>query len=264
MFARSRQTCLRVCIPLLFGVLLSACQTPEQRQQLDQLNSSIEAIEARVVTTQTMLEANLSSQQAKAEEEKPDELAPLHAQLSELNNTLPAQVTEAVRNLVQQVCQPTLPEPQSCLTEEVETLNDRLVVGEVETVRVEPPGFEIEARIDTGAESSSLHAENVTEFERDGEAWVKFDVVSEEVSVTLERPVQKYVRVIQQSDKEGTRRPVVLLRLLVGTIKDSFEFTLADRSHLAHHMILGRNFLTDLAVVDVGRQNIQPLPPEDD
>ena len=72
--------------------------------------------------------------------------------------------------------------------------------------------------------------------------------------------MRRHVRVFQQSDKAGTRRPVVDMRILIGNISDTFEFTLADRSHLEHNMILGRNFLTDLAVVDVGQKYVQRLP----
>lgn len=164
----------------------------------------------------------------------------------------------ALKNDLQSCLPQTVSEPK-CATQTVEMNADRLVVGELERVRIEPPGIVTVARIDTGAQSSSLHAENVTEFERDGDDWVRFDILDEDQNVTIERPVEKYVRVIQQSDKEGTRRAVVRLRLLIGNVSDSFEFTLADRSHLENVMILGRNFLTDIAVVDVGRQFVQPL-----
>jgi len=57
---------------------------------------------------------------------------------------------------------------------------------------------------------------------------------------------------------------VVELRLYLGNVKDTFEFTLADRSHLEQGMILGRNFLTDIALVDVSRKFVQPRykPPQ--
>ncbi|MEQ8689482.1 MAG: RimK/LysX family protein, partial [Pseudomonadales bacterium] len=103
-------------------------------------------------------------------------------------------------------------------------------------------------------------AENVTPFERDGEDWVRFDLIDKDTNVSIELPVERYVRVIQQSDKEGTRRPVVRMRIMLGNVKDSFDFTLADRSHLEQNMILGRNFLTDIAIVDVGRQYVQKPP----
>jgi hypothetical protein len=132
-----------------------------------------------------------------------------------------------------------------------------MVVGEMERVWLEPPGTTLIARVDTGAHSSSLHAENLVEFERDGEDWVRFDLILDDEIKTLERRVERYVRVYQQADPEGTRRPVVTMRLRIGDVHDSFEFTLADRSHLDFQLLLGRNFLTDMALVDVGKQFVQ-------
>ena len=74
----------------------------------------------------------------------------------------------------------------------------------------------------------------------------------------VEKAVKKFVRVYQQADKKGSRRAVVEMRITLGNIRDTFEFTLADRSHLEHNLILGRNFLKDIAVVDVSQQYVQP------
>ena len=81
---------------------------------------------------------------------------------------------------------------------------------------------------------------------------------SEEATAEFEAPIVRKVRVVQQADPDGTRRPVVAIRVRVGEIDETVEFTLADRSHLENPLILGRNFLQDLAVVDVGRQFVQP------
>ena len=137
--------------------------------------------------------------------------------------------------------------------------NDKLLVGELEAIWIDPPGINVVARMDTGATSSSLHAENLVTFERDGEDWVRFDMRAESGDpVSVEQPIIRHVRVIQQADPRGSRRPVVAMRVHLGDIQDTYEFTLADRSHLENPMILGRNFLTDVALVDVGRQFIQP------
>ena len=135
--------------------------------------------------------------------------------------------------------------------------DDKMVVGELETLWVDPPGVHITARIDTGASSSSLHAANLVEFERDGDEWVRFDWQLKERNLTIERPIERWVKVVQQADPGGTRRPVVSLRLRIGDLADTFEFSLADRAHLEYQAILGRNFLTDVALVDVGRQFVQ-------
>jgi len=143
--------------------------------------------------------------------------------------------------------------------------NDKVLLGELEYVYIDPPGVTVVARIDTGATSSSMHAENLVPFERDGEDWVRFDMmVNEKDSVSVERKIIRHVRVVQQADPSGSRRPVVAMRVRLGDIQDTFEFTLADRSHLENELILGRSFLADVTLVDVGQQFIQPRysPPE--
>ena len=136
--------------------------------------------------------------------------------------------------------------------------DDKMVVGELERVWIDPPGVALVARVDTGAQSNSLHAENLVEFERDGERWVRFEVeVGADAPVTVERRVERYVRVVQASDAEGSRRPVVNIQLRIADVQDSFEFTLADRGHLEFELLLGRNFLTDIAIVDVAQQFVQ-------
>ena len=143
-------------------------------------------------------------------------------------------------------------------TRAIEMQGEKAVLGELERVWLAPPDVAMVARIDTGATSSSLHATDLVEFERDGEDWVRFELHSEEATAEFEAPIVRKVRVVQQADPDGTRRPVVAIRVRVGEIDETVEFTLADRSHLENPLILGRNFLQDLAVVDVGRQFVQP------
>ena len=136
----------------------------------------------------------------------------------------------------------------------------KMTVGSVETILITPPGISVPARVDTGADSNSLTATALVYFERDGDDWVRFDVEVESGAHTIERRVLRHVRVLQQSDVEGTRRPVVVLRVQIGDLFGSFEFNLSDRTHLRHPVILGRDFLMDTMLVDVSRQFVQPLP----
>ena len=141
-----------------------------------------------------------------------------------------------------------------------EATHGKSVVGEKERILLDPPGKLFVARMDTGATSSSLHAQNIVQFERDGANWVRFELQAEEGIEKVEAPIVRYARVVQQADPQGSRRPVVSLRIQLGEIDESVEFTLADRSHLETEVLLGRGFLTDLAIVDVSRKFIQPLP----
>ncbi len=239
-------TKLRLVFVSTLLVFMGGCQGLAQQESLvgleQELNDLNSQITAQVDTQQALLDNVVLDNQTRHDV--------LVDNLKQLEKTM------------RQVCRPA-PVLATTACDDSQTVvmhQDRMVVGQVENVLVQPPGFVVEAKIDTGAQSSSIHAEQMTEFERDGKDWVRFHVIAENLDETLELPVEKYVRVIQQSDKEGTRRPVVRLRVVIGSIRESFEFTLADRSHLDQPMILGKNFLTDLAVVDVGQEFVQPLP----
>ena len=138
---------------------------------------------------------------------------------------------------------------------------DKLMVGSIEKVRLTPPGRIFHARIDTGATTSSLDARNIEAFERDGRAWVRFEVADEEGGIlhTVEKAVERHVRVLHSSSDTRNRRPVVRLQFQLGRVKMIEEFTLVDRAHLDYQVLIGRNILRDLMVVDVAQKFIVPL-----
>ena len=130
------------------------------------------------------------------------------------------------------------------------------IIGEVEKVEVNPPGIQYDARIDTGAESSSIHAENIQLVERDGKKYILFSLVQPDTNtlVELERKLQRTV-LIKQKYGETERRFVVQLWLTLGDIKERVDVTLSDRSDFTYRLLVGRNLLTDTAIVDVSRQH---------
>ena len=60
--------------------------------------------------------------------------------------------------------------------------NTSLIIGGVESVYIPPFEIPFQARIDTGAATSSIDAQNITPFERDGEKWISFDIVNKKTS----------------------------------------------------------------------------------
>jgi hypothetical protein len=138
----------------------------------------------------------------------------------------------------------------------------REIVGWKEDVRIPALGITLAAKNDTGAESASLHAENVKAFEKDGDEWVRFDVVVaedadeeaefEQKTVRYEAPVAGTVLIKQKDDEEPERRYMVDLVLCMGDIHRKVEVNLADRSGFSTRLLLGREFLRNAAMVDAG------------
>lgn len=139
-------------------------------------------------------------------------------------------------------------------------LGGKQVIGAIEHVLLTPPGKLLEARIDTGAESSSLDARDIQEFERDGARWVRFSIYDREREefLEIERRIARYVRILQSSSSAPERRPVVRMQLMLGESNQNAEFTLSDRSHLNFPILIGRNVLQDIMLVDVSRRDIAP------
>ena len=131
-------------------------------------------------------------------------------------------------------------------------------IGSVESVRLLPPDHLFEARIDTGANTSSLDARDIETFERDGDDYVRFTIAAEHFAdgeaVELERPVARFVEIIQASSEENERRPIVELQYRIGPIERVAEFTLSDRERLTFPALIGRKILRDLFTVDVSEQ----------
>ena len=136
-------------------------------------------------------------------------------------------------------------------------LLNKLVVGTNEPVALIDLGLVLDARIDTGATTSSLDARAIELFERDGEEWVRFKVEHPETGklIPLERHRVRGVRIVQSSTEEAERRPVVQLQITLGPHTQLAEFTLTSRRHLESPLLIGRNILRDVMLVDVAQSN---------
>jgi len=124
------------------------------------------------------------------------------------------------------------------------------VIGWVEKVRIYPGNLLVEARIDTGADTSSLHCDCITSFDRNGEKWVSFVVETSDGKPNLME--QKVVRMakIKRHFGEVQERMVVKLGVCLGSTYKEAEVTVVDRSGLTYPMLIGRDFLQGHFVVD--------------
>jgi len=130
------------------------------------------------------------------------------------------------------------------------------IIGEIEKVHVSPGDIWYNARIDTGASLSSIHAENIRLIERDGEKRVTFSLrhPTTKSLIQLERKYQRKVFIKQKLGKPE-KRYVVKLWLSLGDTKELVDVTLIDRSAFNYPLLVGRNLLIDIAIVDVSRKH---------
>ncbi len=214
--------------------ILSACNTRES--QLVEREAKVSARESELVSLlselveqKKMLEKNDSENLPEAIQDSAEKTCSCDSNLDEETVKKPSDMTET-----------------------------KTLLGGIENVFLDPPGMEFSARIDTGAQTSSLNALDIVEFERDGKPFVKFNLIHPLTGDKLEltRRLRRHVRIKGRGGRESHRRPVVKIRVVLADIDEQINFTLEDRSRFKHQILIGRNLLQDLAIVDVSRRNV--------
>ncbi|MGA6097157.1 ATP-dependent zinc protease [Stutzerimonas marianensis] len=136
---------------------------------------------------------------------------------------------------------------------------DKTIYGLNEHVAL--PGFdlEVQAKLDTGAQTASLSARDIERFKRDGKSWVRFYLAIDEAhDRPIELPLQRISKIKRRAgdfdpdeDKTYTPRPVVELDLCMGAARRSIEVNLTDRSAFQYPLLIGSDALTRFgALVD--------------
>ncbi|MGM0768959.1 MAG: ATP-dependent zinc protease [Pseudomonadota bacterium] len=238
-----------------FLVLLSGCSADRYlmvpKDNLDELKGASQIQRATLVTVEKNAHAR-------------------HEKLMEANSESTESILAAIEQKVEKPKCPVVaaracpPAPRVSEQDKgrADRLKGKVIVGELEKFYLAGPGLVYDARIDSGAETSSMDARNITRFERDGNNWVRFDVPVPETDdfVTMEKEISRRVKVIQSSADEADRRVVVELQFAIGDHQQVAEFTLTDRSHLTHTVLIGRNILRDVMLIDVGKEFATELP----
>jgi hypothetical protein len=128
----------------------------------------------------------------------------------------------------------------------------RCTLGAIELVTI--PDFQVArlpARVDTGARTSALHVERLSEL---GNGRVSFELGRGRPE-PIEAVVSRRGRVRSTS---GTieSRVFVVTRVLIGDIEERIELGLVDRRKMLYPMLLGRSALAGRFVVDVARRYV--------
>lgn len=129
-----------------------------------------------------------------------------------------------------------------------------VTLGYIENVAVGNLALEMKGKLDTGADTSSVHAFNVKVYKRgERDNWVRFRLVGKDGRAI--RYDQNVIRFANIKTKTGgvIRRPVIHLPLCVGGRWGRAEINLADRGEFEYEILIGREFLANRVLIDSSR-----------
>lgn len=135
--------------------------------------------------------------------------------------------------------------------------NPPKIFGWVEEGLIQPENIAVKIKLDTGALTSSMDAKDLEHYEKDGDKWVRFNVEVKDsksgklTNFPFERKIIRSVKVRGAGGAET--RPVVTMRMCIGTRMYEEEFSLKDRGKMNYPVLIGRRTLQNLGAVDASR-----------
>lgn len=135
----------------------------------------------------------------------------------------------------------------------LETASSELTrAGWVEKAVVYPQKVVVHAKLDTGAKTSSINAQDPEFITRDGENWARISITNRNIeTVIIEAPVVRHAK-IKRHFGESQERPVIRLDLCIGNVRKTEEVNLVDRTGMNYQLLIGRNFLKGSLLIDSG------------
>ena len=130
----------------------------------------------------------------------------------------------------------------------------KLVVGWVEPVILFKGEGVMIAKLDSGAQMTSLHC-GCEYFRKGDSTWARFNWTKNQRKQTVEVEVKAYTR-IKRHGGTSQRRAVVNLFVCLGGIERAVDVNLIDRSGLEYKLLIGRDFLREGFLIDSSRKKL--------
>ncbi len=133
---------------------------------------------------------------------------------------------------------------------------DKLVLGWLENIRLYPGGMIMRAKLDSGALSNAIHAENIETFEgSDGRRMASFTILKDHTDPDSERldlvlPIEREVNIKLRYTSVRDERPMVRLEFCIAGIRQAALFSLTERTDFLYPVLLGREFLRERIIID--------------
>ncbi|WP_237467847.1 ATP-dependent zinc protease family protein [Vibrio stylophorae] len=135
---------------------------------------------------------------------------------------------------------------------------NKLVIGCLEVCSLPELGiFDLEVRVDTGAQTSSLHVDNLTRVKRNGRLFACFDLHPDiyhlEKIIHCEALIADSRR-IKSSNGGIEQRCVIQTQFMIGEHQWPIEVTLSNRADMTYMMLMGREAMAGRVLVDPGQR----------
>ena len=133
-------------------------------------------------------------------------------------------------------------------------MSDKIILGVLEVCDL--PEFNIHnlhVRVDSGAATSSLHVDNIEEFEYNNEQWVKFDIHPDIHDVSkIVRKEAKIIDTRRIKSSNGTiqKRHVIETLFSIAETQWPIHISITDRSSMSYLMLLGRQAMAGKIIID--------------
>lgn len=118
----------------------------------------------------------------------------------------------------------------------------------------------IKAKVDTGARTSSLHANRIEHFQKNGIPYIHFEVhpiqKNNTIVLSCEAPLIDK-RQVRSSCGEEEYRPVIIATITLGDIRWEIELNLTNRDYMGYRMLLGRNAMKNHLIIDPSERFLQ-------
>lgn len=132
------------------------------------------------------------------------------------------------------------------------------IIGRLESVSFsEWDLHDIDAKIDTGAYTSSLHCHHIKSVQKEGEEFVRFNLLDPSHETyndkLFELPIHRK-KTVKSSNGLKEERFVVKTKVQIGDKNLTAELSLTDRSEMRYPVLIGRKLISGRFLVDVSQK----------
>jgi hypothetical protein len=131
------------------------------------------------------------------------------------------------------------------------------IVGEIEKVGIPQINYITDARIDSGAKTTSILG---TDLKENGKNTLSFCFKVNGKKIELKAPIIKKIKIKSAVSANKDERYVIELPICFGNKKKIVKATVANRLKMEYQVLIGRNLLMDGYLIDVSKKYLLGEP----